>query len=189
MDEAAEGRRRAAFGFRTAYLLVLGGALLGLLWGLSSPAAAFPLTVASGLVVLLAGAVWGTAVVVVGWRWLRARQRPTRAGWLLVAPALVVVAGSLGAVDVPLRARFALSRGALEDVVEGEDRTGRAGLYRVTHVSEEGDGVYLEVEGGFFVDGGFALLPSGPPDPDHDGFARTYRHLGGDWYAYTEGFD
>lgn len=187
--EAAELRRRATFGFRTVYLLVLGAALLGVLWGLSSPSPPFLLTMACGLVVLAAGGVWIVALGAIGLRWLRERVAHSRPGWLLVAPVLVVATVGLLWSEVPLRARFALSRGALEDVVHGEDRTGRVGLYEVEEVWRADGAVLIEVEGGFLASGGFAHLPDGP-EAARDGVAsRTFEHLDGDWYTYSEGFD
>jgi hypothetical protein len=119
---------------------------------------------------------------------------------VLAVPVLLVLAGALVVLDVPLRARWQLSRPAFDDAVTGAMgspdavpvRDGRTiGLYRVDAATRFGDAVvFTDADGGFFGGGGFAYLPGGPVDGVQDeSYERpTYTDLGSGWYAWTAPF-
>lgn len=146
---------------------------------------------------LVLGAVW-TAMLAnaVLRRAGRARLRARRIwpAWLVV-PALVVLMGLATAGDVTLKARFAASRSALQDVAASTrdaDPAGgftprRAGLYTVTDAFRVDDGVVLEIaasEGPLPGRGGFAYFP-GPHGAVVWASGVTYTHLSGAWYSWS----
>jgi hypothetical protein len=177
--------------------------VLALLWARSVPGSALAEGLAAAAALGLVVLVWfGRGVTYLIAR-RRRRARRGAAGFL-VAPAVGALALVLVALDTPLHARWALSRGAFEDVVEagpasspdavGADRwqgieaPDRIGLYRITSVSRVGEAViFWEAHGAFIDDAGFAYLPDGPDPALEAGWfeSPTFHHLGGPWYTWT----
>lgn len=189
------------------------------------PGLAFNLVVAATLtVMLLCTATPGWVVIpllglafvlsVLGTIWLARAVlflvvRPTdppHGTWrgLVVAPVLVVVAGGLVALDVPVRVGFAVSRADLQaaadrvlaspvpdpssaDSAAHVDVRGRHGVYDIIGSRRFPNGVVLfESNGSFFDDAGFAYLPDGNlPIGDGSFESPDFRALGGGWYAFT----
>lgn len=174
-----------------------------LLASTSVPGSMFDLAIASSALLSCTSLVWAGRTVLYGIARIRGRASG-RAASLLVVPLVWLVAAGLIVADVPLRARWALSRGAFEDAVadigpadrdgavsgdwHAVDVPGRIGLYDITAAYTVDEGViFYEPNGAFIDDAGFAYLPGGPSDALENGRFEmpTYRHLGGDWYAWT----
>jgi hypothetical protein len=182
---------------------VLAVCVVGLLWSRSVPGTALAEGLAAAAALGLVALVWAGRGVT--YLIARRRQRARRgARRFLVAPLVGAVALLLVGLDTPLRARWALSRGAFEDVVEasgsspsraagpdrwqGVDTPDRIGLYRITSVSHVGEAfIFWEAHGAFIDDAGFAYLPDGPDPALEAGWFESpdFHHLGGPWYAWT----
>ena len=108
----------------------------------------------------------------------------------LVAPAMVAALALALQVHAPFRARFALSRHALDDFVRSQPDTvdpsapaHRVGLFTIERTSSVGRARILQTgTGGFLTEGGFAYLPDGP-GADLDGYHLT--QIEGAWWKYT----
>jgi hypothetical protein len=181
---------------------VLAVSVLGCLWSRSVPGSALLEGLASAAALGLVALVWvGRGV---GYLVARRRRRARRgAPWFLVAPVVGALTLALVGIDAPLHARWALSRGAFEQVVEtgtpssphvtgdgwqGVEAPDRIGLYRIPSVSRRGEAViFWEAHGAFIDDAGFAYLPDGPDPALEAGWFESpeFRHLGGPWYAWT----
>jgi hypothetical protein len=168
---------------------------LGLLWSHSVPGLAFLLWFASVALLFLGAVVWGVRLLAYALARHRGRAEG-RARWFLVAPIAAVVVLVLIVADVPLRARWSVSRSDFEavvaDAMKDEDYSSvesqRIGLYDITLIYRQGEAViFYEGNGVLFDDAGFAYLPDGPfPELENGGFERPeFRHLGGPWYAWT----
>lgn len=168
---------------------------LGLLWSHSVPGFAFFLWSSSAALLFLGAVVWVLRLLASAFAKRRMRVGGG-ARWFLIAPAAGALALSLIVADVPLRARWSVSRSDFEAVVEeameDEDYSSvasqRLGLYDVPHVYRQGEGIiFYERTGVLSDDAGFAYLPEGPfPELENGGFERPqFRHLGGPWYAWT----
>ena len=184
------------------FTLVVAAAIV---WSSTTPGTEMSAAVAALLGMLLVGLGWlvlGAASALNA-----ARGRPLPAPWALgLVPLILVVAIVVSLTSLPMRARFAFGRGALEDyatrvadeagasadvpisqIPRGSeewdllhpDPPGRLGGYTVSSVEVRADGVYLGVEEGW---SGFAWLPDGPPSSGV--VSGSYRSLGGDWYAF-----
>jgi hypothetical protein len=123
------------------------------------------------------------------------RRRPTTsqiAAWLAL-PVIVLAAAIAVALDAPMRARFELSRPAMDsaaqDVLSGRrdpQTIDRIGLWEVER-SERARGTFrfLVKESGLFDPVGFAYSPRGrPPNFSED----SYWHVSGPWYVWEEGW-
>lgn len=146
------------------HLAMAVGALLAL-FALSVPLASFAPS-SFAVLILVPGAVIWTARAVTH---LVARNHGRALGhtfWLAVAPIGAVLTLAIAAADLPLRARWALSRDAFEDAVAEVQRDPddefdwdrRIGLYDIGHTWKEGDAIlFTEATGGFLLtSGGFA---------------------------------
>ena len=129
----------------------------------------------------LVGALWvdGFQPVLSKWRW-----------WVL-PPIAALVTATLLVTDAPFRARFALSRSAMNSVAQEMVRDptppypGRVGLYPVRRVEAFDEGMRFLVTGAGFVDpAGFAYSPQG--EPPNIGGEDRYWHLEGPWYQWEE---
>jgi hypothetical protein len=120
--------------------------------------------------------------------------------WFLVAPVLGMTLVGLYGTSVPLRARWAISKGAFERVAltappptttydwQSFDVPRRIGAYRITSAARVRDAlIFHEKNGAFFDDAGFAYLPSGPFSQLENGSfeAPEFLSLGDGWYAWT----
>jgi hypothetical protein len=133
-----------------------------LVYDVSAPGGGFVFALLAGLGLVVGAVVWLVRLVAY-WR-ASTRRRPVPwpdAVRLLLCPvALVALAGVVSA-DVPLEARWVLSRGGFEGVADGPlpiERPGRVGLFEVDRVEQEGAGVTFWVSGagGMFGQAGFS---------------------------------
>jgi hypothetical protein len=173
-----------------------------LLHSVSLPGVDFVTAMLAYYALVLAAGLWAVR----GITYLVARRRgwPTgdrRWWWFAVAPVGGVVVALLIGGSVPLQARWALSESAFEEIVRDvtptasvEDRVdlpapGRIGFYRITDAYRQGDAVvFHEATGAPLGFAGFAYLPSGPFPELMYGSVEVgpwFRHLSGDWYAWT----
>ena len=126
------------------------------------------------------------------------RGHPVGSPWgFAVAPVAGVLVLVLLIAAVPLRIRFAMSRGDFDravatiDTAEEPDssNTRQIGSYEISNVvSLEGGGIlFYEAHGNFLDDAGFAYLPDGPASaPGNGSFENPqFTHLTGPWYTFT----
>ncbi|MFZ0322815.1 MAG: hypothetical protein WAN48_01655 [Actinomycetes bacterium] len=142
---------------------------------------------------LILGVVWLVRLIL----WLMSKQRPL---WpFLIAPAVVLLLVGLVWFDVPLRARFELSRPAMTAFVQDHSTevggSQRVGLYEVIGWKSRGAGMVLPVGDGMLGlelpglmdDNVFAYLPDGPASLSEPGSGtRVVLSLGHDWYTWTQ---
>ena len=162
-----------------ALLVPLG---LALLWNASLPGDDFLLIMVVTFLVVLAAVVWAVRVLA----FIATRRRFS--WWLVVAPVAGLVVLSLDVTNLPLRARFQLSRTAFDRSAtasspETEARQ-RIGLYTIQWVSDEDDQIlYSEVHGcDMLCDAGFLYAPHGA----RADAGMTVSHLTGPWYTYVD---
>lgn len=175
---------------RPAYLVVLVAALGAGVWAASLPGVAVGLGLLAVAATWCAGVAWLLDLIRSTLRHRRGQAAGLR--WLLVAPALVLGTAGLVVADVPVEARFRLSRGAFDEVADRVEAGtahdgGRVGLYRTEPAFAEGGGVFVPVDGGALATSGFARLPDGPT-PDLE-WNWNLRPLGDGWYAFAGQFD
>ena len=169
------------------------GAVMGL-WSRSLPAGAFFLAIGAMLTWLFAGVLWLVLAVIRALDGRKHRPSVVSIRSLVVAATLVASTGALSVADVPLRARWSVSRSAFEEVVadaatdpQAEPTVpDRLGAYRVSDVDRHGDATVFTIPtSGIFTTSGFAHLPEGPGTLAQDEmFGATFEHLGGDWYTW-----
>lgn len=146
-------------------------------------------------------AVLGVVWVLLAFLWIGRfgyvllRRRPTTgqiAAWLAL-PVIVLAAAIAVALDAPMRARFELSRPAMDsaaqDVLSGRrdpQTIDRIGLWEVERAERaRGTFRFLVKESGLFDPVGFAYSPRGrPPNFSED----SYWHVSGPWYVWEEGW-
>lgn len=159
-------------------------------WAFSIPGTYFFVSATLGLVWVLLALFW-----IGRFGYVLVRRRPSTAqiaAWLAL-PAIVLAAAIAVSLDVPMRARFELSRPAMDraarDVLAGRrdpQAIDRIGLWEVER-AERGRGTFrfLVKESGLFDPVGFAYSPHGrPPNFGED----AYRHVSGPWYVWEEGW-
>jgi hypothetical protein len=157
----------------------------------STPDGSFGSLVTGAIVWLVVALAW---LVLFDVRLTR-KPRPTgRAlvAWLVV-PALAIGTLTLGNTDLPILARFAASRPAIEALGTNPpdyDANVLAGLYQVCCFERTEYGYRLGVGYGAFTLAGFAYSPDGPPPgPDISTYLEEghsgYRHLDGPWYIWV----
>lgn len=169
---------------------------IAVLYAYSVPGSAFLVLLIVFWLILGALAVWLVRLVA----FFVGRMRGRSAGsskWFVLAPVGALILGLLLWADVPLRARWELSRGDFEKAARAVQRgefhgdlsdSRRLGLFTVTDIQPVRTGVlFYEATGDFLDDAGFAYLPQGPSaDLENGGFeAPQFRSLGGGWYAWT----
>jgi hypothetical protein len=159
-----------------------------LVYDVSGPGGGFVFALLAALGLVLGAVVWLVRLLAY-WRASRSgnRVRSADAVRLVLCPLALLALWGLVSADVPLEARWALSRGGFDDVADGPvpaDRSRRVGLYQVDRVEQEGAGVTFWVSGagGMFGGAGFSYLPNGPWAATVD---RDYQHLGGRWYWWA----
>ncbi len=151
----------------------------------------------------------GLALVVVVLVWVglviadvvaAARGRPLGTwSWHAVCLAAVLAVAISVPTFAPLRARFALSKGSMQEIAdrcldassrdESCDVDGRVGLYLMFTATTRDDDVVLYVSGMSFLDSGFVYAPDGdPPGSAVDFEAPDYLNLGDGWFAFTASF-
>lgn len=156
----------------------------------------FPLfpVVGAGFVLVV---IW--LVRLIGWLNQPAGLRRGHWQWL-IGPACGVILLALVYADAPLRVRFELAKSSFNSQVENLEPRGsydewadlevpdRIGGYGIISAYQVGDAViFYEENGNFIDDAGFAYFPSGPTDKFGDATFENpqFRHLSGDWYAWT----
>ena len=174
---------------RLAWIGLLGALVCTTLYAVSAPGWYFELTLAvvGAWILVLAG--W---VVSVGVRALRRRSLFVLEAADFVTPALVPLVWALVHFDVPLHARYRLSRGAMDAaaktvVVRPKRATAihRIGLWPTDRVERIPGGMRFTVSGAGFLDpGGFAYSPRS--EPANVGGEDVYTHLDGPWYLWDE---
>ena len=134
--------------------------------------------------------------------WLRRRGGVPvgRARWFLAGPLGAALLLGLLFGQVSLQIRFRHARHSFDEAVlvarptptlGGPNTgvpTGRFGTFDITHGFVQGKAViFYEEHGAFLDDAGFAYLPDGPTPDLGDGSWESpqFRHLVGDWYAWT----
>ena len=146
---------------------VNGWLLIGLLlivWSASSPGGSFSALWAWLLVPVLFLS-WLVRFI---WKLVRDRRQLGDLSRWFIVPAMVAVVIVVLTLDLPLRARFAVSRSAFDEVVAAAPPSEDSdfspplsiGLYRFTSVYRDGDAIIFERTD--FHDWGFAYLPHGP---------------------------
>lgn len=169
-----------------------GGTVLFIAWAVSVPgwyglSSLTAMTMGAGC----ATAGWLRLTLAMGSRSSRADLRTHWRAWA-VASLITVVGIAMVYLDVPLRARFAVSRPALDRFARSltdaspMPKPGRVGLYRLDPVETFPGGVRMLVHGAGFIDSaGFAFSPDHePPVIGED----EYFHLTGPWYVWHESF-
>lgn len=162
-----------------------------LLWSTTLPGTELGALVLSLGALLVLALSWGVRVLTYA---AYPDRRPRSRRWVLVAPALALAVMTALVVDLPLRARWALSRSAFEDAADRAGRSGQApeqllgpiGSYDVIAIEVVDGAVFFHVLGGGLVDDcGFARLPDGRvPDQFRRGELTTTDALGGGWSTY-----
>lgn len=196
----ADDERAHAFA-GVAYAVLVTVACCVLLYGASSPRPGLGFgLIGTGLVILLwlsIAAVGLVALILYIAALLQRRVRPGSMHWWRwsIAPALAVATFAAVSLDVPLHARFEMSRGAFEEVVrdtrrnpdagrfEGGWVTRRIGAYTVQNVDEVNGIVHFTVaRAGIIgrIDYGFAFSPGRLPRSD----GSAYTAFDGDWYLW-----
>ncbi len=190
------------------FLVVLG--LAGIIWLWSETVPGEPL--AWYLLSMVALPVTGVFWLVLLVRSLISRKVQLA---VVVALAVVLVLGSLSLTHSPSKARFALSSGGFDDLVDraGEPATfvekppitdaelatmwsafptncpANIGTFSIRRCTVFPAGyLFFETSGAMFTDAGFAYLPNGVPDRDigDASFAApNFVHLQGAWYSFT----
>ena len=138
---------------------------------------------------VLVGLGW---IVSIGARALARRSLFVLSPAVFVAPALAVVVAALVWFDVPLHARYRLSRPAMDAAArkvvahpEQARRMHRIGLWPTDRVEPIRGGMRFAVSGAGFLDAqGFAYSPDG--EPARVGAEDVYTHLDGPWYVWDE---
>ena len=110
------------------------------------------------------------------------RRRQRMVTWLIL-PILGLIGVVVVANDLPLRARFELSRTAFEAAAtvpsSASDSPHQVGFFGVVDVPDRpGTRFFLVPEGGLINEYGFAFRPAGPSEEDLTGC----RPLGGSWW-------
>jgi hypothetical protein len=143
----------------------------------------FTLAIFASWIFFLLPASWSA------WKGTRHERMRKIAGYLLPLPLGVALLVAAASYDVPIRARFELSEGAMLDRVESFERgnvVSRAdseliGLYTVAHISRLDGCVLLQTNNGIDQEAGFAYCRSGRPEAP----TEEMDHLKGKWWVYS----
>ena len=211
--EAAESPRDRSGRMVAAGLVAVSAVVAAvLLYSLSVPGVDFWWFLAASALLLSAGIVCGFLLLQYVVRRVRGHRPPFPRYLALMLVLAVSVAGAALA-DLPLRARFELSRASfdehVQDVLTAADGvpTDRElfeldaaqqdviapsgstsiGSFVVSRVRVIPEGVLMyEQHGAFLDDAGFAYLPDGRFPPGDGSFENPqFRSLGGGWYSFT----
>lgn len=170
-----------------------------MIWSASTPSGdlvAWLIAFAGGLVL---GLVW--LCLCIGWLWERrgATKAEAQVRWFLVAPAMVLVALVLAIGQVPLKARWAVSRSSFQDAahqaLEGRPdglatEQQRIGAYWVNDVQVSDGIVFFVIGDGWWAENGFVYVSDEAPDPQRARAAHGLDEpLGDGWFTYSRGVD
>ena len=157
-------------------------------WAFSIPGTYFFVAAMLSLVWVLLALLWlGRFAYLLG----RRRLGKAQIGAWLALPVIVVAAAIAVSLDAPARARFELSRPAMDraarDVLAGRrdpSKIHRIGLWEVDRAERVGPSFrFLVKESGLFDSIGFAYSTRGePPYVGED----SYWHVEGPWYVWQE---
>ena len=159
-------------------------------WAGSDPDGSLVAGLVAVVLVGLTGLAWFIlAITELAWR------RIPLAVTLTVVPLLVIGgAGFAARIELPLLARFAVSRSAFDQVIADRGEVGpgapcpsRIGSYRIRSCRTIGSDTYFtERDGGFLNSVGFVYLPEGAPTGPPTTTSITYAQLRGPWYTFVE---
>jgi len=170
-------------------------------WIVSSPGeeAGFYSFIALYCVWLTLGLMWLVRAVVgvLAGLVLLARRQPVDPRLVLrftAQPLIVLAVWLLVDTDIPLRARFEVSRGSFEHhaaaILAGRESprsVHAARAYSILRVEREGSTVtFFTNDAGSGAASGFAYVPGRAPKSQE---YRSYRHLSGPWYVWSTGAD
>jgi hypothetical protein len=172
------------------------GSWMTLLWALfwvglrTTPGADFDQVGAFGLLLAAVVACWLVEVIRY---WIRHRgerrtPRPAPIGRYLVLPGLSALVILAALSDLPLRARFELSRSAFDDYVRTQQaRTETSGVklgsYRVREIRPTRHGLFFVTGSGIFENYGFVHAPDAADTEQFD------CDLGGGWWTMSKSVD
>jgi hypothetical protein len=123
--------------------------------------------------------------------WSVPRRIGLMVGYMLPLPIAVVILVALLSNQIPMKARFALSEPALNDYVRThtdtglDDKTERAGLYKIDFTYQREGCLILETAGANFTSTGFAYCTGDLPD-EPDQASIEMDHLTGNWWTYSD---
>jgi hypothetical protein len=178
--------------------VALGASLFG--WFASSFAGMPWIVIApAALTILIVVVIWLSLLSI----YLTSHPKPVPRGWIAAGVILAVAIAGIG-LNLPVRARFALSAPAFSQVVEqagpppvqqASDRwddmhgecPARIGLYAVESCEAISGGYwFFDPLGNALLDyAGFAYLPDGPRVGSEPGLeVQELVHLQGDWYVF-----
>jgi hypothetical protein len=174
---------------RLFWIGLLGALVCATLYATSVPGWYFFLTLVALGAWVLVGLGW---VLSIGARAIRLRSLFVLSPAEFVAPALAVAVAALVWLDVPLHARYRLSRSAMDaaatKVVAHPEQARdmhRIGLWPTDRVERIRGGMRFVVSGaGLFDAQGFAYSLDG--EPARVGAEDVYAHLDGPWYVWDE---
>ncbi len=177
-------------GLAVAVLIGTWSAALAITWAGSYPDGGLVAALVAVLLVGLTGLAW----LVLATSELLRRRIPL-AVTMTVIPMLVIGgAGVAARIELPLLARFALSRPAFDQVIADRGEAGpgapcpsRIGSYRILSCRTIGSDTYFTERGGSFLNSvGFVYLPDGAPADPPSTTSITYGQLRGPWYTFVE---
>lgn len=136
----------------------------------------------------------GIAWLVVSVAEVAARRFALVVALAVLATVVIGGAGVAARIELPLLARFALSRPAFDQVIADRGEAGpgavcprRIGTYRILSCRTLGSDTYFRARDGGFLDSvGFVYLPEGVPTDPPSGTSLTYGQLRGPWYSFVE---
>jgi hypothetical protein len=155
------------------------------------------LLVGAPLWLVIAG-VWFVRFVVALWD-TRARMPVVQwARWLAI-PLVLGLVFAAARTDALFRARFDLSRGALDAMAQeieagGSLERGWVGLYGVGRVERTGNGFWFVIDDSGLSRWGLAYSREGEPKESEDNFSPLwtgawFEHLAGVWWTFVQSWD
>lgn len=159
-------------------------------WAGSYPGGHYAVALGAVVLIGLTAVAWLTVAVTE----VAARRLALPVALAVLAVLVVGGAGFAARIELPLLARFALSRPAFDQVIADRGEAGpgascprRIGSYRILSCRTLGSDTYFRARDGGFLDSvGFVYLPEGVPVDPPSGTSITYAQLRGPWYSFVE---